>query len=59
MWFIITILFCIVFAVTWLVAGYSFIRGVNLTVGQYVVASFLLMLAGAAIATRLSGNKRK
>jgi uncharacterized membrane protein YfcA len=59
MWIVITILFCIVFAVTWLVAGYSFIVGANLTVWQYVVASIVVMLAGAGIATRWSRKKRK
>ena len=43
MWIIITILFCIVFAVTWLVAGYSFIVGADLTVFEYIAVSLFLM----------------
>ena len=59
MWITITILFCIVFAVTWLVAGYGFIVGTDLTVFEYIAASFFLMFAGAAVALLLSRKKRK
>ena len=48
MWILITILFCIVFAVTWLIAGFSFIVGADLTVHEFIAASFFLMSAGAA-----------
>ena len=59
MWIVITVLFCIIFAVTWLVAGYSFIVGTNLTVLQYIAASVLLMCVGAAIAHLFQRRKRK
>ena len=59
MWIVITILFCIIFAVTWLVAGYSFIVGTDLTVVQYIAASFFVMFVGGAIAVFPSRRKRK